>query len=164
MKDGLPDEIYIQLQRRKMESDKWQTVRYPEATSPEYVKVTPNSKGWYSAFANLDKFDVEDHTNYQYRIVEGTLDDKGSFNPAVVTQAGETITIGGKTYGVTVKAEATPNSETNSETNSENGATTTPATATDGTITGGSGKIELTTSCRTRSLYWISSRGRGTHK
>ena len=140
LKDGLPDEIYIQLQRRKMESDKWQTVRYPEATSPEYVKVTPNSKGWYSAFANLDKFDVEDHTNYQYRIVEGTLDDKGSFNPAVVTQAGETITIDGKTYGVTVKAEATPNSETNSE----NGATTTPATATDGTITGGSGKIELT--------------------
>ena len=140
LKDGLPDEIYIQLQRRKMESDKWQTVRYPEATSPEYVKVTPNSKGWYSAFANLDKFDVEDHTNYQYRIVEGTLDDKGSFNPAVVTQAGETITIGGKTYGVTVKAEATPNSETDS-TGSSTGNT---ATATDGTITGGSGKIELT--------------------
>lgn len=140
LKDGLPDEIYIQLQRRKMESDKWQTVRYPEATSPEYVKVTPNSKGWYSAFANLDKFDVEDHTNYQYRIVEGTLDDKGSFNPAVVTQAGETITIGGKTYGVTVKAEATPNSETDS-TGSSTGNT---ATATNGTITGGSGKIELT--------------------
>lgn len=140
LKDGLPDEIYIQLQRRKMESDKWQTVRYQEATSPEYVKVTPNSKGWYSAFANLDKFDVEDHTNYQYRIVEGTLDDKGSFNPAVVTQAGETITIGGKTYGVTVKAEATPNSETDS-TGSSTGNT---ATATDGTITGGSGKIELT--------------------
>lgn len=138
LKDGLPDEIYIQLQRRKMESDKWQTVRYPEATSPEYVKVTPNSKGWYSAFANLDKFDVEDHTNYQYRIVEGTVDDEGSFNPAVVTQAGETITIGGKTYGVT--ANATPKSETDS-TGSSTGNT---ATATDGTITGGSGKIELT--------------------
>ena len=71
-----------QLQRRKTESDKWQTVRYPEATSQEYVKVTPNSKGWYSAFANLDKFDVADHTNYQYRIVEGTVDEEGSFNPA----------------------------------------------------------------------------------
>lgn len=138
LKDGLPDEIYIQLQRRKMESDKWQTVRYPEATSLEYVKVTPNSKGWDYPFANLDKFDVTDHKNYQYRIVEGTVDDEGSFNPAVVTQAGETITIGGKTYVVTAKA--TPKSETNSET----GATTTPATATDGTITGGSGKIELT--------------------
>ena len=133
LKDGLPDEIYIQLQRRKMESDKWQTVRYPEATSLEYVKVTPNSKGWDYPFANLDKFDVKDHTNYQYRIVEGTVDEAGNF-----AAANGTITIGGNTY--VVKAKATPNSETNSET----GATTTPATATDGTITGGSGKIELT--------------------
>ena len=133
LKDGLPDEIYIQLQRRKTESDKWQTVRYPEATSQEYVKVTPNSKGWYSAFANLDKFDVADHTNYQYRIVEGTVDDKGNF-----AAKDGTITIKGNTY--VVKAEATANSETNSET----GETTTPATATDGTITGGSGTIVLT--------------------
>lgn len=154
LKDGLPDEIYIQLQRRKTESDKWQTVRYPEATSPEYVKVTPNSKGWYSAFANLDKFDVadQDHTNYQYRIVEGTVDKNDNF-----TRADGTITINGNTYGVTVKAEATPNSETdstgsstgntataNSETDSETGATTTPAKVNGGTITGGSGKIVLT--------------------
>ena len=66
--------------------------------------------------------------------MEGTVKD-GSFTPAA---ADGTITIGDKTYGVT--ANATPKSETNSET----GATTTPATATDGTITGGSGKIELT--------------------
>ena len=88
-----------------------------------------------------------------YRIVEGTVDKNDNF-----TRADGTITIDGNTYGVTVKAEATPNSETdsagsstgntataNSETNSETGATTTPATVTpDGTITGGSGKIELT--------------------
>ena len=142
LEDGLPDKIYIQLQRRKTENDIWQPVKYPDANnSLEYVTVTPTSKGWDYPFANLDKFDVTDQKNYQYRIVEGTLDDKGSFNPAVVTQAGETITIGGKTYGVTVKPEATPNSEKDSET----GATTTPATVTpDGTITGGSGKIELT--------------------
>ena len=134
LKDGLPDEIYIQLQRRKMESDKWQTVRYPEATSLEYVKVTPNSKGWDYPFANLDKFDVKDHTNYQYRIVEGTVDEAGNF-----AAANGTITIGGNTY--VVKAKATPKSEKDSET----GATTTPATVTtDGTITGGSGKIVLT--------------------
>ena len=135
LKDGLPDEIYIQLQRRKMESDKWQTVRYPEATSLEYVKVTPNSKGWDYPFANLDKFDVKDHTNYQYRIVEGTVEN-GKFKQAAEDG---TITIGGNTY--VVKAKATPKSEKDSET----GATTTPATVTpDGTITGGSGKIELT--------------------
>ena len=138
LEDGLPDKIYIQLQRRKTENDIWQPVKYPDAISLEYVTVTPTSKGWDYPFANLDKFDVTDQKNYQYRIVEGTVDDEGSFNPAVVTQAGETITIGGKTYVVT--ANATPKSETNSET----GATTTPATATDGTITGGSGKIELT--------------------
>lgn len=133
LEDGLPDKIYIQLQRRKTENDIWQPVKYLDAISPEYVMVTPTSKGWDYPFANLDKFDVTDHTNYQYRIVEGTVDDKGNF-----TAKDGTITIGDKTYGVT--ANATPKSETNSET----GATTTPATATDGTITGGSGKIELT--------------------
>lgn len=149
LEDGLPDKIYIQLQRRKMENDTWKPVKYQDESSPEYVTVTPTSKGWDCAFANLDKFDVTDHTNYQYRIVEGTVDKDDNF-----TAAGKTITIDGNTYGVTVKAEATPNSETdsagsstgntataNSETNSE---TTTPATAPDGTITGGSGKIVLT--------------------
>lgn len=139
LKDGLPDEIYIQLQRRKTESDKWQTVRYPEATSPEYVKVTPNSKGWYSAFANLDKFDVEDHTNYQYRIVEGTVDENDHFT---AVEPDETIPIKGNTYVVT--AEATQNSETNSETNSEGSPTGNTATVNGGTITGGSGTIVLT--------------------
>ena len=139
LEDGLPDKIYVQLQRRKTESETWQPVRYPEATRPEYVKVTPNSKGWYSAFANLDKFDVEDHTNYQYRIVEGTVDENDHFT---AVEPDETIPIKGNTYVVT--AEATQNSETNSETNSEGSPTGNTATATDGTITGGSGKIELT--------------------
>ena len=133
LEDGLPDKIYIQLQRRKTESETWKPVKYPDANSPEYVMVTPTSKGWDYPFANLDKFDVTDRTNYQYRIVEGTVDDKGNF-----TAKDGTITIKGNTY--VVKAEATANSETNSET----GETTTPATATDGTITGGSGTIVLT--------------------
>lgn len=135
LEDGLPDKIYIQLQRRKTENDIWQPVKYPDAISPEYVMVTPTSKGWDYPFANLDKFDVMDHTNYQYRIVEGTVDDEGNFNPAAKDG---TITIKGNTY--VVKAEATANSETNNA-GSSTGNT---ATATDGTITGGSGKIELT--------------------
>lgn len=131
LEDGLPDKIYVQLQRRKKESDKWQTVRYPEATSPEYVKVTPNSKGWYSAFANLDKFDVEDHTNYQYRIVEGTVDDKGNF-----TAKDGTITIKGNTYVVKAEAEA--------KISDGDSTKVTEATVVGGTITGGSGTIVLT--------------------
>ena len=142
LKDGLPDEIYIQLQRRKTESETWQPVKYPDANnSLKYVTVTPTSKGWDYPFANLDKFDVTDQKNYQYRIVEGTVDDKGNF-----TAKDGTITIKGNTY--VVKAEATQNSETNSETNGETNSEGSPtgntATVNGGTITGGSGKIVLT--------------------
>lgn len=140
--DGLPDKIYVQLQRRKTKNDPWQPVRYPEDAKTEYVTVTPNSKGWNCAFTNLDKFDVNDDakTNYEYRIVEGTVDDKGNF---AKVEPKETITIGENNF--TVTAEATPNSETNSETNSAGSSTSNTATVTpDGTITGGSGKIELT--------------------
>ena len=138
LEDGLPDKIYIQLQRRKTESETWKPVKYPDANnSLEYVTVTPTSKGWDCAFANLDKFDVKNHTNYQYRIVEGTVDDEGNF---AEVKPNETITIKGNTYVVTAEAEATANSETNSA-DSSTGNT---ATVNGGTITGGSGKIVLT--------------------
>lgn len=136
-----PGQIYIQLQRRlatSTDDKEWKPVNYgPKA----YVTITPDdNNGWKQIFSGLDQRSVDNpNTNYQYRIVEGTVDDKDNFNAA-----DGTITIDGNTYGVTVKAEATPNSETNSETNSENGATTTPATAPDGTITGDSGTIVLT--------------------
>ena len=149
-----PGQIYIQLQRRLATSTNeadWRPVNYG---STKYVTIFPDdNNGWKHTFSGLDQCSVDNHnTNYQYRIVEGTVDKNDNF-----TAAGKTITIDGNTYGVTVKAEATPKSETdsagsstgntataNSETNSETGATTTPATAPDGTITGGSGKIELT--------------------
>ena len=133
LEDGLPDKIYIQLQRRKTESKTWKPVKYPDANnSLEYVTVTPTSKGWDCAFANLDKFDVKDHTNYQYRIVEGTVDDNDNFNAA-----DGTITIDGKTYVVTAKAEA--------KISDGDSTKVTQATATaDGTITGDSGTIVLT--------------------
>lgn len=151
-----PEQIYIQLQRRLATSinDKdWKPVNYPTAESLNYVTIIPKDYGWKYTFSGLDQYQVgETNTNYQYRIVEGTVDDEDNF-----TAADGTITIKGNTYVVTVTAEATPKSEAdsagsstgntataNSETNSETGATTTPATATDGTITGGSGKIELT--------------------
>lgn len=132
LEDGLPDKIYIQLQRRKTESETWKPVKYPDANSPEYVEVTPNSKGWDYPFANLDKFDVTDHTNYQYRIVEGTVDNS---NFAEV-KPNETITIKGNTYVVTAKAEA--------KISDGDGTKVTQAKATDGTITGDSGTIVLT--------------------
>lgn len=132
-----PDTIYIQLQRRLASEKNWTPVNYPTADSPDYVTINRDDYGWKCIFNNLDQYPVGDSAanNYIYRIVEGTAND-GSFTPAAEDG---TITINGNTY--VVKAKATANSETNSET----GATTTPATVTpDGTITGGSGKIELT--------------------
>lgn len=153
-----PKQIYIQLQRRletSTDDKEWELVKYPAGSPKDYFTITPDdNNGWKHTFSGLDQRQVgETNTNYQYRIVEGTVNDKGNF-----IAANGTITIDGNTYGVTVTAEATPKSETNSagsstgntatansETNSETGATTTPATVTpDGTITGGSGKIVLT--------------------
>ena len=145
-----PKEIYIQLQRRLATStndDDWTPVNYG---TKAYVTIAPDdNNGWKRTFSGLDQRPVDNpNTNYQYRIVEGTVDKNDNF-----TRADGTITIDGNTYGVTVTAKATPKSETDSAgsstgntatANSENGATTTPATATGGTITGGSGKIVLT--------------------
>lgn len=145
-----PGQIYIQLQRRlatSTEDDDWKPVNYG---TKAYVTIAPDdNNGWKQIFSGLDQRSVDNpNTNYQYRIVEGTVDKNDNF-----TRADGTITIDGNTYGVTVKAEATPKSETDSAgsstgntatANSETGATTTPATAPDGTITGGSGKIVLT--------------------
>lgn len=151
-----PGQIYIQLQRRLATStndEDWTPVNYG---TKAYVTIAPDdNNGWKQNFSGLDQRSVDNpNTNYQYRIVEGTVDEAGKFAPAAKDG---TITIDGNTYGVTVKAEATPKSETdstgsstgntataNSETDSETGATTTPAKVNGGTITGGSGKIELT--------------------
>ena len=136
-----PDTIYIQLQRRLKNGTgytDWEPVNYPRADSPNYVTINRDDYGWKCIFNNLDQYPVggSADNNYIYRIVEGTVDDKGSFNPAAEDG---TITIGGKTYVVT--ANATPKSETNSA-GSSTGNTATVTT--DGTITGGSGKIVLT--------------------
>lgn len=135
-----PGQIYIQLQRRLATSKKdedWEPVNYgPKA----YVTITPDdNNGWKQIFSGLDQRSVDNpNTNYQYRIVEGTVDKAGNFT---AVKPNETITINGNTYVVTAEAEATANSETNSAGSStDNTATVTP----DGTITGGSGKIVLT--------------------
>ena len=135
-----PNEIYIQLQRKNSAADaKWEVVDYPTSGS-KYVTVRHTDNGWLYPFNNLDQYPVggSADNNYIYRIVEGTVDKAGNFT---AVKPNETITINGNTYVVTAEAEATANSETNSAGSSTgNTATVTP----DGTITGGSGKIELT--------------------
>ena len=135
-----PDTIYIQLQRRLKNGTgytDWEPVNYPTADSPDYVTINRDDYGWKCIFNNLDQYPINGSAdnNYIYRIVEGTVEN-GKFKQAAEDG---TITINGNTY--VVKAKATPKSETNNAGSSTgNTATVTP----DGTITGGSGKIELT--------------------
>lgn len=135
-----PDTIYIQFQRRLKKGTgytDWEPVNYPTADSPDYVTINRDDYGWKCIFNNLDQYPINGSAdnNYIYRIVEGTVEN-GKFKQAAEDG---TITINGNTY--VVKAKATPKSETNNAGSSTgNTATVTP----DGTITGGSGKIELT--------------------
>lgn len=135
-----PGQIYIQLQRRLATSQNdadWKPVNYPRADSPNYVTINRGTYGWLYTFSGLDQYQIntdKSQTDYVYRIVEGTVENDQFEQVA----PGETITIKGNTYVVT--AEATAKSEKDSET----GATTTPAKVNGGTITGVSGKIELT--------------------
>lgn len=132
-----PDTIYIQLQRRLETStdDKaWQPVNYPADSTKDYVTINRGTYGWQFTFSGLDQYQIntdKTHTDYVYRIVEGTVDKDDKFNAA-----DETITIKGNTYVVKAEAEAKiSDGDSTKDTNAKvNG----------GTITGGSGKIELT--------------------
>lgn len=124
--EKLPDKIYIQLQRRLENSTDWDAVAYPatgSTGSANYVIVTPTNGGWQCSFTGLDQHELNGNTNYVYRIVEGTLNESDSF-----VAADGSIPIGGNTY--TISAAATLTGKAGSAAN--------------GTITGGSGKIELT--------------------
>lgn len=129
-----PNEIYIQLQRKNSAADaKWEVVDYPTSGS-KYVTVRHTDNGWLYPFNNLDQYPVggSADNNYIYRIVEGTVEN-GEFKQAAEDG---TITIKGNTYVVTAKAEA--------KISDGDSTKVTEATVNGGTITGGSGKIELT--------------------
>ena len=129
-----PTEIYIQLQRRLASETNWTPVNYPAGSTKNYVTITHRDKGWTSTFSGLDQYPVGDSAdnNYIYRIVEGTLEN-GNF---AEVKPNKTITIKGTTFVVTAEAEA--------KISEGDGTKDTNATATDGTITGGSGTIVLT--------------------
>ena len=136
-----PGQIYIQLQRRLATSQSdtdWTPVNYPADNTKDYVTIEYGEKHWQFTFSGLDQYQINTdnkQTDYVYRIVEGTVDEEGSFNPAAKDG---TITINGNTYVVTAEATA------KSETNSAGSSTGNTATANGGTITGGSGTIVLT--------------------
>lgn len=134
-----PSEIYIQLQRRLEGStnDKdWKPVKYPADNTLDYVTIKRGKNVWQFTFSGLDQYQIDANgkqTDYVYRIVEGTVKNDQFEQVA----PGGTITIKGNTYVVTAEAKA--------EISEGDSTKKTQAKVTaDGTITGGSGKIELT--------------------
>lgn len=133
-----PDTIYIQLQRRLATSqndEDWTPVNYPTANSPDYVTIKYGESRWQFTFSGLDQYQINTdnrHTDYVYRIVEGTVEND-KFEKVAEDR---TITIKGNTYVVKAEAEA--------KISEGNSTKVTNATVVDGTITGGSGKIVLT--------------------
>ena len=133
-----PDKIYIQLQRRLATSQSdtdWTPVNYPADSTKKYVTIERGESGWRRTFSGLDQYQINtdnnNHIDYVYRIVEGTVDDEGNF-----TAKDGTITIKGNTYVVKAEAEA--------KISDGDSTKVTEATVVGGTITGGSGKIVLT--------------------
>lgn len=84
----MPDIIYVKLQRRvKTEpANEWADVEYPSGSTLGYVAVKRGYTGWTYKFANLDAtaWDSDGTPEYEYRVVEGTLEKNGdstTFNP-----------------------------------------------------------------------------------
>lgn len=133
-----PNEIYIQLQRRLETStdDKdWTLVKYPADSTKDYVTIKRGDNGWKFTFSGLDQYQIntdDKHTNYVYRIVEGTVEND-KFEKAAEDR---TITIKGNTYVVKAEAEA--------KISDGDSTKVTEATVNGGTITGDSGTIVLT--------------------
>ena len=83
----LPDEIYVQLQRRSSDTDTWAAVKYNNSI---YTGLTYNiyTNEWKTSFKDLDKYEdytLEDRVQYQYRIVEVKLTKDTAGNVTAVT-------------------------------------------------------------------------------
>ena len=111
-----PSTIYVQLQRRhvgdKLESS-WTPVPYLNET---YTEVVQGHDGMNFSFLGLPAkdYDSGNQTPYEYRVVEGSVDNEGVFH---AVEEGKTIPIGEKVYSVTyVYTASKPDAANNNNT------------------------------------------------
>lgn len=69
--DGLPESIWVKLQRRRVDSTDGKWTDVPDTA----VKLT-NGK-WTHTFTGMDACDISDNTYYVYRVVESATKDAG---------------------------------------------------------------------------------------
>ena len=101
-----PATIYVQLQRRcvgETSELSWTPVTYLNET---YTRVEQKYEGMKFSFLGLPAKDYDDSGNqtpYEYRVVEGSVDNGGVFH---AVEEGKTIPIGEKVYSVTYEYTA----------------------------------------------------------
>ena len=102
---NLPGTIYVQLQRKTVDDTQWTEVRYPEGETKDYVAVKREQGGWTHKFANLDAtaWNSPKTPEYEYRVVEGTLEKKGDSTTFKPVGDDGILIINGNAY----KAEST---------------------------------------------------------
>ena len=102
---NLPKTIYVQLQRKTAGAQKWTLVQYPEGETKDYVEVKREQGGWTHKFANLDAtaWNSPGTPEYEYRVVEGTLEKKGDSTTFKPVGDDGILIINGNAY----KAEST---------------------------------------------------------
>lgn len=90
--------IYVQLQRHHKGESEWKAVEYRD--NEPYQTITDGYGDMTFSFLGLPAkdYDIESQPPYEYRVVEGYLDDMGVFQ---AVEDKETITIDEKVYGVT---------------------------------------------------------------
>lgn len=103
--DKLPRTIYVQLQRKTVDAKEWTPVQYPEGENKDYVEVEREQGGWTHKFANLDAtaWNSPATPEYEYRVVEGTLEKKGNSTTFKPVGDDGILIINGNAY----KAEST---------------------------------------------------------
>ena len=91
--DGLPESIWVKLQRRHAGStDDWEDV---QGTKVELTKDDDTGK-WTHTFTGMDAYDISGPTYYAYRVVESDAKD-GQYTD----ETGGTLILGGYKYTVT---------------------------------------------------------------
>lgn len=103
--DSIDQSIYIQLQRKYTENN----IEYPfkpvVINGQSYIEIQKGYEGWRYEFTGLEKYqDDECSIPYIYRVVEGTIDGSGAFQPV---DGGKIIVVGGQEYVVDYQCRET---------------------------------------------------------
>lgn len=103
--DSVDQAIYIQLQRKYTENN----IEYPfepvVINGQSYIEIQKGYEGWRYEFTGLEKYqDDECLIPYTYRVVEGTINENGEFQPV---DDGKIIVVNGQEYVVDYQCRET---------------------------------------------------------